>query len=155
MHYNPEIITIMHANLWRVMMYAYGAPVLHNLLSQKFQGGFRSLEKGLYELSEVAADRSLIELATYIRILDDNEDLSGWHLQTKSPPLGTVHKSDQSEEDLFLRDFTNKVIHAERFEWVFDSDNPLIRCIGRDPDRWVKAEVKCELVLFYVGQLAF
>lgn len=154
MHQNPELVRLIHKNFLRVVYFAYGTPRIYEVIDKQFRGYWKSLEKGIRTISELEADRALLELATHLRILDDGEQLSEWHKETGSLSLGVVTKSDGSEEELFFRDFTNKVIHAASFEWHLKDDPPVIVCIGTNPDRWKSARIDITRLMFYTGQLA-
>jgi hypothetical protein len=52
-------------------------------------------------------------MATQLRVLDDAEQLNSHFTQT----MGVVIQGDGSKTDLHFRDLTNKIMHAEKFEW--------------------------------------
>lgn len=120
-------------------MVSYGARLFHphlsKLLDKRFKGEWKYLRKSVYELAEIRADRALLEMATQLRVLDDQQNISEYLRQTKSPRIGTVVQADGSETDLHFRDMTNKLIHASRFEWdLSDPDAAKIVCMPSEAD---------------------
>ena len=68
--------------------------------------------------------------------------------------MGVVIQEDGSETDLHFRDLTNKIMHAEKFEWqLSDSDNPTIICRSNDPTRWRSAEIDLTALMALIGGL--
>lgn len=125
------------------------------MLDSGFQGEWKYLRKSLFEISEVRANRSLVELAMMIRIVDDKEDLSGILKQTaRGLTFGTVTKPNDSTEPLYVRDLSNKVIHAARFEWLFPESGELsVVCYPADPKRWTSAQIELRRLAALCGML--
>jgi len=156
MHKTPEITTLIHANFWLVISFAFVQPRLGEVLETRFRGEWKYLRNSFYELAEIRADRALLEMATQLRVLDDSEGISEYLKQTKGPCLGKVTQGDGTVTDLFLRDMTNKVMHAAAFEWDFsERDAPKVNCIPHDKERWKKAEVDLIVLAGFVGMLMF
>ena len=154
MHKTPEITRLIHENLWIVISFAFGQPAIAKFVDKRFQGEWKYLNKTIYETAEIRADRALLEMATQLRVLDDEQQLGNYLAQTKGPPLGKVIQADGGETDLHFRDMTNKVIHAERFEWVLsNSDSPKIVCHSNDLTRWKQAEIDIFLLMGIIGGL--
>jgi hypothetical protein len=84
--------------------------------------------------------------------LDDDERLTALWKQIKEPQVGTLILKEGKTEPLSPREMSNKIIHAERIEWNF-SVEPKIVCIGRDKERWVRAEIDVRSLLALGGQL--
>jgi hypothetical protein len=92
----------------------------------------------------------------HIRTLfDDEQGLSEYQRKTKAPgDLGRVIKDGQPDELLYLRDMTNKVIHAASIQWDFSNEAaPRLICIGRNPDRWKRAEIDIVALAAHCGML--
>jgi hypothetical protein len=138
-----------------MMTFAYSRQSLARLLDEKFRGEWKYLRKALFEVSEQRAVKACIELATYLRVLDDEQDLSGYQRKTKAKgDLGRVIKEGQPDEPLFLRDMTNKIVHAAALHWDFTAENsPRLICIGRNPDRWERAEIDIVALAAHCGML--
>jgi len=121
MHKTPEITRLIHRwllesaheNLWIVISFAFGQPAIAKFVDARFKGEWKYLNKTIYERAEIRADRALLEMATQLRVLDDAEQLNSHFTQT----MGVVIQGDGSKTDLHFRDLTNKIMHAEKFEW--------------------------------------
>ena len=145
---------LVHENLSILMTFCFSRPGLERLLETKFQGEWKYLRKGLFEVSEQRAEKACLELAMFLRILDDEEDLSGYLQQTGYPNFGRLHFDEKPEESLTLRDVCNKIIHAASLNWRFESDEqPVLVCHSRETDRWLRAEVDIVSVAAYCGNL--
>lgn len=154
MHKTPEITRLIHENFWIVLSYALAQPRARKLLEDKFKGGWEILNRSIYELAEIRADRALLEMATQFRVLDDDQDLSGYLKMVEAEPLGTVTQADGTATPLHFRDMTNKVVHGSRFEWILN-DEPSVVCHSGEPTRWLKAEIKIVPLMALVGVLLF
>jgi hypothetical protein len=66
----------------------------------------------LFTVSEQRVEKACLELATFVRMLDDDENIADYLRQTGGHSFGRVMKKDQPDEPLYLRDLTNKIIHA-------------------------------------------
>jgi hypothetical protein len=152
--HTPEITRLIHDNLWIVISFAFGRPTIARILNANFVGEWKYLNKTIYERAEIRADRALLEMATQLRVLDDAETLSAHFAQAKHPPLGWVIQGDDSKTHLHFRDLTNKIMHAEKFEWQFlDPDNPTVICHSNDRARWISAEINLIAMMAQIGML--
>jgi hypothetical protein len=156
MHKTPEITRLIHDNFSMVISFAFGLPVAAKVIQKNFAGEWKYLQKNVFGLGEIRADRALLEMATQLRALDDQEKLSHVFKQSKSPPLGTVTQEDGTNTDMHFRDFTNKIIHATAFEWNFAvPEEPVIICHPPDGERWRRAEIKLIALMGLIGSLGF
>lgn len=154
MHKTPEITRLIHENLWLIISFAFGRPAITDFVDKRFLGEWKYLNKTIYERAEIRADRALLEMATQLRALDDAEKLNNYFLQTKRSPLGVVTQSDGTKTDLNFRDLTNKIMHAERFEWeLSDRENPKIICHSSNELRWKSAEIEISALMALIGGL--
>ena len=145
---------LIHKNFWVVMSYAFATPVLSKWVSSRFHGEWKYLNKALFDMPISDANLGLLELATQLRLLDDHEDLSGYLRDDDHRGFGKVVKQDGSEETLYLRDMTNKVMHSASIEWKLDDpDNPVIVCNSDDDKRWVRAEIELRRLAAFIGML--
>lgn len=127
---------LIHDNLSVVMTFAFSRNALEKFIDTKFRGEWKYLYKALFTVSEQRAAKAFIEMASFIRLLDDQEDISGYLKQTGGHGFGQVIKEGKPDEVLYLRDFTNKIMHAANFEWDFtDPENPILICISNQPER--------------------
>ena len=152
--FSQPLTHLIHENLSVLATFAFSRIHLQSLREHKFQGEWKYLDRALFTVSEQRAEKACLELATFIRLLDDDENVAEYLRQTGGNSLGVVKKRDQPDEPLYLRDLTNKVIHAHHLEWDFTTpDDPKIVCISRQPDRWVKAEASVVALAAFCGQL--
>ena len=141
--FSQPLTHLIHENLSIILTFAFSRPSLSLLRENKFCGEWKFLDRALFTVSEQRAERACPEIAMFIRLLDDDENISGFLRQAGSHRFGYIMKKDQPDESLYLRDLTNKIIHARHLEWDFSvPDDPIIVCISRQPERWLKAEAK-------------
>jgi hypothetical protein len=149
-----ELTRLIHENLWIVISFAFGQPAIEKFTHARLGGGSKYLNKTIHELAEIRADRALLEMATQLRVLDDAEQLSSDLKQDRYPPMGVVIQKDEGRADLHFRDLTNKIMHAEKFEWqLSDPDNPKIICHSKEVERWKSAEIDLRRLMALIGQL--
>lgn len=153
--YQLPLTRIIHANLAIVMTFAFSRQPLQQLVSGKFKGEWSYLSKAVFEIPEENAVRAMLELASLLRLLDEGEQLGDYLRQTQSAAdFGRVFKDGQPDEPLYLRDMTNKIVHAQRLEWDFmESSDPKLVCVSQDPTRWDKAEVRIIALAAFCGML--
>lgn len=131
----------VHENLSIVMCFAYSQQPLAEMVEDKFAGEWKFLNNVLFGISAERAEKACLELALFLRMLDDEEDISGYHAATKNVPnCGRLIIKDESEKTLPFREVSNKMIHSSRLEWDFVGE-PLLICHPRDKERWLRAEV--------------
>jgi hypothetical protein len=87
--------------------------------------------------------------------LDNEKDLSGYFKKTDTDwRFGKVVKGDGTEEELYLRDLTNKILHSSGIEWqLVDQERPVLVCHSDDPSRWARAEISISAVAALCGRL--
>jgi hypothetical protein len=156
MHKTPEITRLIHDNLWIVVSFAMSREAVLDTMNTKLVGEWKYLNKYMFEYAEIRADRALLEMATQLRVLDDEEGFSDYLKQVGAHPLGTVTQGDGTKTDLHFRDMTNKVLHGSAFGWVFsDPRNPQIVIESRDQNRWRSAEIRLLSLMAFVGGIMF
>jgi hypothetical protein len=145
---------LVHENLSVVMTFAFSRAPLEQLVENKFLGEWKYLRKVLFDISESRAIKACIELAVYLRALDDEEKMSAWLKQNSGRTFGQVTSSDGATKPLALREVANKIIHAADFAWDFSTqNNPLLICKPRDNQRWTEAHIDIVAVAAFCGQL--
>ena len=146
---------LIHENFSVIMTFAYSQRPLWEMLDSGFQGDWKYLRKALFDLSEVRANRALVELAMMIRIVDDDEDLAKSLQRTAGGiAFGELKKPDGSTEPLYARDLSNKIMHATRFEWDFPDNGALsVICHPLKPTRWVHARIDLRGLAALCGML--
>ena len=133
--------TLIHENFSLVITYAFSKVTLEKWLDRKFHGEWKYLRRICFDVSEERVNRALLELAILLRLLDDKENISEYYKSSDQTPLGKVVQKDGTEEPLFFRDMTNKILHSSGFSWDFsDPDNPILKCHSDEP-KWREAEV--------------
>lgn len=152
--FSQPLTHLIHENLSVLVTFAFSRTPLESLRDSKFKGEWKYLDRALFTVSEQRAERACLELATFIRLLDDDENVGGYLRQTGGGSFGRVIKTGQPDEPLFIRDLTNKIIHAQQLNWDLTvHDNPKLICISRQPDRWFRAEVELVALAAFCGQL--
>lgn len=146
---------LVHENLSILMTFCFSRVALENLLETEFQGEWKYLRKGLFDVSERRAQRACLELAVFMRILDDEEDISEYLRQVgRDRGFGRLIIRDGSEQSLRMRDVCNKIIHADGFTWNLEKEgNPVLIVHSRDTERWERAEIDIVSVAAFCGGL--
>lgn len=145
---------LIHENLSIVMTFCFSWKPLSDLIETKFIGEWKYLRKGLFEVSEVRAEKACLELAMFLRILDDDENLSGYLKQTSDFSFGRLILDGKPDEKLGLRDVCNKIIHASDIHWdLTNEEKPILVCNSREPKRWIRAEIDVVNLATFCGQL--
>ena len=90
--FSLPLITLIYENISIVMTFAFSRVQLETLRRTKFVGEWKYLDHALFDISEKRAARACIELATFIRLLDDQECLADYLSLTSSNPFGRVIK---------------------------------------------------------------
>ena len=122
------------------------------MVEEKFKGEWKYLNKALFEIPRQQAEKACVELALFLRTLDDEEGISDYYKATRRvPECGRVVFRDGSLEVLTFREVTNKIIHSGTIEWDLIKDDPVLICRGRDRERWIRAEVDLIHSLQFVG----
>ena len=146
---------LVHENLSVVMTFAFSRGPLERLVEEKFAGEWKYLRKFVFDIAEARAIKGCIELAVYLRALDDEEKMSAWLRENSGRSFGQVTGADGSTKPLALREVANKIIHAADFSWDFSTENkPFLICTPRgDNQRWRQASIDIVAVAAFCGQL--
>jgi hypothetical protein len=143
------IIKIIKDNLSLVMMFAFSQPALRKFRGNHLAGGWPYVDEVLFTIPEQVATRAFLELALLFRTLDDQESVDDGSL---GAVFGNLYLKDSTTTPLHMRDVANKVIHAQRHEWVFtDPTTPALRAFA-DPnakEKWIRADI--DVRTFAVG----
>jgi len=154
--YSLPLTPLIHENLSVLMSFAYSRKPLMEMMGG-FSGEWKYLNKALFEISEERAEKACLELALFLRMLDDEEKISEYHAATHNvPDCGRLIMKDGSEKVLTFREVANKVIHSSRLEWDF-TKQPVLVCHARPEQTekwgWVRAEVNVAGLAAVCGQL--
>jgi len=132
------------------------------MVAETFSGEWEYLRKALFEISTERAEKACLELALFLRLIDEEEMISRSHAKrAHGPDFGKLVMKDDSVKVLTLREVSNKIIHSVKFEWKFSAKpSPLLICHTRDDDKrisekkkWIRAEVDLVAVAAACGQL--
>jgi hypothetical protein len=143
------ITDIIKENLSLVMMFAFSRPSLKNFRRNHFAGGFPYTDEVLFKIPEQIATRAFLELALLFRTLDDQESVDDGSL---GAGFGVLYLKDGTMAPLNMRDVSNKVIHAQRHEWIFtDPLTPALRAFAHPntKEKWLRADINIKT--FAVG----
>ena len=106
-------------------------------------------------MSGLRAEKACLELAIFLRYLDDEEGLSKYVHERTNFNFGRLALRDGKEEELKLRDVANKIIHAAAFQWDFSNpQRPQLVCVSRDEEKWLRAHVDIVSLAAVRGNLA-
>jgi hypothetical protein len=141
------------------MTFAFSREPLQHLIEKRFSGEWKNLQETVFSMSEQRAEKACLELAIFLRYLDDEEGLSKWVEERTNFSFGRLIMRDGAIEQLKLRDVANKIIHAAAFEWDFSdvaypAGHPKLVCRSRETEKWEKAEIDVVLLASVCGNLA-
>jgi len=77
--FSLPLTSLVHENLSIIMSFAYSRKPLKNMVEAKFKGEWKYLNKALFEISAQHAEKACVELALFLRTLDDEEEISAYH----------------------------------------------------------------------------
>jgi len=138
------LTTLIHENCSIIVTFVFSRNPLTEWCSKAFAGDWDYLGKFCFEIPETRATRAALELATQLRLLDNEEKLSTSFRKTQTDfRFGVVTNLNDKAKKLSFRAMTNKIIHSAGIEWIFDLDRPTLICHAHPDEthRWVKAEV--------------
>jgi hypothetical protein len=113
---------LIRENLSILMTFAFSRAPLYDLITNSFVGEWKNLQETVFSMAEQRAEKACLELAIFLRYLDDEEGLSKYVDGRMNFQFGRLHLREGIEQELKLRDVANKIIHAAGFEW--DTSNP-------------------------------
>ena len=126
---------------------------IEELIDEKFLGEWKRLRRNVLDRSEERAIKACIELAIFLRFLDDQEKISEYLREDSGRTFGKLVMGNSEEKPLWLRDVMNKIIHASDFSWDFsDKDNPILICNSIEKEKWRHAEVHIVRLAAFVGE---
>lgn len=170
--FSIPLTRLVHENLSIIMCYAYSLKPLSDMMGKHFDGGWKYLNKGLFELSAQRAEKACMELALFLRTVDDDENITAYLDKTKSvTSCGRLVMESGDIEPLPFREVSNKIIHAQRLEWrmiimdygdsVGPAEAPVLYCYPRKhptgfsaKKRWKQAEIDLVPLAAVCGMLA-
>lgn len=145
---------LVRENISILMAFAFSQPALQAMVTKTFQGQWKYLNETLFDFSAERAEKACIELALFLRMLDDEEDLSKSVKEAGHRGFGTLLLPNQETKRLSLRDVSNKIIHANRLTWSFSTpDRPTLVCEAQQKQEWTRAEIDIVAVAGVCGHL--
>jgi hypothetical protein len=153
-NFSFPLTTLVHENLSIVMDFCFSRKPIDQLVTTKFLGEWKYLRKVLFSMSEQRAGKAALELAMFMRLLDDREDISGYLNQTDTWSFGRLIIENKPDKVLKMRDVANKIIHSATLEWDLSKEgNPILVCISQKKDKWLRAEVEVVALAGFCGGL--
>jgi hypothetical protein len=151
--FSLPLTQLIHESLSIIMTFCFSRVAIERLIESKFLGEWKYLRKGLFDVSEKWVEKACLELAMFLRLLDDEENMSGYLREIGSKVnFGRVVLKEESDRELVLRDVVNKIIHASALQWDLTTDDkPILICISRDQEKWQRAEIDIVSLLDSVG----
>jgi hypothetical protein len=154
------LIRLLHDNMAIVITFVFSQAPIRRLIKERFKGYPERMEDFSFEVPRRNATRACLEIAVFMRLIDDRHKVVDYLRQTNQATLhcfGVVHLTDETTEFLSLRELTNKIIHAADLSWdLSDEQAPKLICTApddqKDKYKWIRAEVDIvNLALFCDG----
>lgn len=153
-NFSLPLTTLVHENLSIVVNHCFSRKPLEALVTGNFAGEWKYLRKALFSMSEQRAGKAALELALFLRLLDDRDDISGYMAQVSDWTFGRLILKDKPSKALRLRDVANKIIHAAELQWNLSKENkPMLICISQKKEKWLRAEVEVVALAAFCGGL--
>jgi len=153
--FSLPLTQLIHKNLSVLMTFCFSRNQLDKLVETQFIGEWKYLRKGLFEVSEKRAEKACLELAMFLRMLDDEQEISDYGKHKTSPlNYGKLIITGKPEQILGLRDVCNKIIHASGFQWDFSYEHkPKLICTFQESEKWGRAEIDIVNLATFCGEL--
>lgn len=136
-----------------VLSYAFSDNGIRAAGQDRYQGQRDHFTRLALKTPERRADRALLEMAAQMRALDDLSDINGRFKDQERGAIGHVVNGDGAREDLYFRDMTNKIMHANGFSWeLARPEDPVIVCLAGG--RWKEAHIHIIALLDYVVEIS-
>lgn len=151
---------LIRENLGIVMTFMYSKKRIDQFAKEHFFGVWKDLEAVLHQANEKRALQACLEMALYLRALDDETGVSRLYKEVTKERFGKVFYGDGSINDLPLRQLANKIIHAETLTWDFDTHpDPILICTPKAPfdprDPWARAEIYFPSLILLVRSMIY
>ncbi|WP_129777570.1 hypothetical protein [Peristeroidobacter soli] len=147
----------MERNMCVVFQFAFSRTPLEIYCQKNFRGEFANLGVVVFEMAEHRAIQAFLELAVYLRALDDEENVGKHMKEHTDVEFGTLIVASGQTRALTLRDIANKVIHGTGYRWQFSADAaPQFVCDSKEggmPQNWTRAEIDLGKLLLFCGML--
>lgn len=145
---------IVRENISILLTFAFSRQPLEELI-KSFHGEWKQLNETMFQMSEQRTEKACLELAIFLRYLDDEEGLAAFVKENAKYKFGRLILKDGKTEELNLREVANKIIHASGFSWSFDNPKlPMLVCSSREEEKWIVAEISIVHLASVCGNLA-
>ena len=124
-------------------------------MEKRYVGEWGLLRETLLSVPQARA-RASLELALLLRYLDDEKALSAFAKEHANYCFGFLRREGIPDaEPIFLRDVSNKIIHARSLSWKFNrEERPTLVAHPRESEKWQRAEIDILNVVSVCGNLA-
>ena len=148
------VARLIRENVSVLMTHAFSRMPLQEWASKSLQGEFKQFHETIFGMADQRAEKACLELAIFLRYLDDEENLSERYAGYSGMSFGYLHFRNGKSDSLQLRDVANKIIHAVAFRWDFSAPHrPMLVCLSRDEERWERAEIEVATLSVACGSL--
>ena len=150
------LANLLRENCSIVMNFCFSRRALEELVATKFKGEWKYLHDMLFSMPEQRATKACIELALFLRMFDDREEISEYLKQTSNLNFGRLVIENKPDKELNIRDVANKIIHADTLTWDFSvADGPRIVCLAsvKEKEKWVRAEIDVVALAAFFGMV--
>jgi hypothetical protein len=149
------VARIIRENVSILMTHAFSRNALQDWAAKALHGEFKHFHETVFGMAAQRAEKACLELALFLRYLDDEESLSDHYARHSGMNFGKLYLRNGKTSDLDLRDVANKIIHAVSFDWDLSRPHqPMLVCISREEEKWLKAHVDVAMVSVACGSLA-
>ncbi|HMK22497.1 MAG TPA: hypothetical protein VK466_09200 [Terriglobales bacterium] len=153
-NFSLPLTQFIHENLSIVMDFCFSRLPLGALFRDQFQGEWKYLQKAVFDMSEQRANKAALELAMYMRLLDDRDDISGYLKKTSDWSFGNLIIEGKPDQPLRMREVANKIIHASSLDWnLANPEKPVLVCFSQEKEKWLRAEVDVVVLAEFCGGL--
>jgi hypothetical protein len=141
-NFSVPITRLIHENLGVLMTFSFSRGPLERRVKQLFEGNWEHLHKAIYSIPQEKAERACLELALFLRIYDDEKQISAVLARSNLSKFGRLIMRDGSEKALSLRDVANKIIHSGGLSWDWSVEtDPILVSLGTASERWTEARI--------------
>ena len=153
-NFSLPLTTLVHENLSIVMDFCFSRNPIEQLVNTKFQGEWKYFRKALFSVSEQRVGKAVLELALFMRILDDRDNITEYLNQTNTWNFGRFVIEGKPDKTMKMRDVANKIIHSSTLEWnTANLEKPILVCISQEKEKWLRAEVDVVTLAAFCGGL--
>jgi hypothetical protein len=152
--------SLLRERLSVIMMFVYSKKSIDQFTERHLTGVWKDLRHVMHKANERRAVKACLEMALYLRALDDETHLSKLYHELTAEIFCVASFSDASREKLPLREVANKIIHSMDLKFDFEATpDPILICLPKDDDRrgrkWVRAEINLAKLILLCASLIY